>query len=199
MHTPLERFMASLSVDRSRWHDGVGYDLEAVREASDAERTAIEQRMLRQHPATWREVEVLALLDTPAAHAALVAAASDGDADTVAAVMRCAPQLLSANTHTEALVRAIEQAAPFAGLSATLDAVLAHHPPPVMDALWRVLHTADGVTAANVAALLCHLHGHADSPLALEHRTTWLLFNDPEVPREYAVRRLREELGLVAR
>lgn len=196
MHTPLERFMASLAMDRSRWHDGIGYDLEAVREASDAERETIERHMLMRSPATWREVEVLALLDTPVARAALVAAAADGDADTVAAVMRCAPHLLSHYAHTDALVRAIEEAAPYAGLSATLEAVLAHHPPPVMDALWRVLNTADGVTAANVAALLCHLHGQADSPLALEYRATWLVFNDPEVPREDAVRRLREELGV---
>jgi hypothetical protein len=193
----LDAFMASVPLDLARWRDGIGYDLAAVRAATDAERATIERLMLTRTPITWREVEVLALLDTAAAQAALREAASSADADVVAAVARCAPQLLSADTHTDALVRAIEQAAPYAGLSATLDAVLAHHPPPVMDALWRVLHTADGVTAANVAALLCFLHGRADSPLALEHRATWLLFNDPEVPRETAVQSLREELGLV--
>jgi hypothetical protein len=193
----LDAFMASVPLDLARWRDGIGYDLAAVRAATDAERATIERLMLTRTPITWREVEVLALLDTAAAQAALREAARSADADVVAAVARCAPQLLSADTHTDALVRAIEQAAPYAGLSATLDAVLAHHPPPVMDALWRVLHTADGVTAANVAALLCFLHGRADSPLALEHRATWLLFNDPEVPRETAVQSLREELGLV--
>jgi hypothetical protein len=195
--TPLATFLASMPLDLERWRDGIGYDLQAVHEASTAERAQIERLMLQLSPTTWREVEVLALLDTPAAHTALREVARGGDADAVAAVTRCAPQLLSSHAHTDALVRAVEQAEPFGGLSAMLDAVLVHHPPRVLDALWGALHTADGVTAANVAALLCHLHGRADSPLALEHRATWLLFNDPEVPREYAVRRLREVLGLV--
>ncbi|MFO1497686.1 MAG: hypothetical protein U1G07_04715, partial [Verrucomicrobiota bacterium] len=37
-NSPLQRFQNSLTIDYEKWHDGIGYDLEALRAASPEER-----------------------------------------------------------------------------------------------------------------------------------------------------------------
>ena len=72
----LERFAASMAIGYDEWHDGIGYDLTALAEASQAERGAIESLLLPRAEQDWRDVEALAALDTPAARVALLRALS---------------------------------------------------------------------------------------------------------------------------
>ena len=51
-------------IDYEKWHDGVGYDLDAIREASQDERQAIEILLFNRGTRDWRDVEALAALDT---------------------------------------------------------------------------------------------------------------------------------------
>jgi hypothetical protein len=40
---PLQRFEASMKIGFEEWHDGIGYDIEAIKKASQMERKVIEQ------------------------------------------------------------------------------------------------------------------------------------------------------------
>jgi hypothetical protein len=70
-HSPAyDRFIRSMTFTTEAWQDGEGYDLEALREMEGWERPQILE-VLRDREATWREIEVFAAVDHPAARAAL--------------------------------------------------------------------------------------------------------------------------------
>ena len=67
----LERFLESMKIDYYKWHDGIGYDLEALKEMTPAELEYVEAIMIRAKDRDWREVETLAALNTSGAIQAL--------------------------------------------------------------------------------------------------------------------------------
>ena len=89
-NSPLDRFRKSMTIDYEKWHDGIGYDLNALNEATPEERDMI-TNMLISRDLDWRDVEALASLDTPRAREVLLAAASEGSS----AVKNCGSQLCS--------------------------------------------------------------------------------------------------------
>ena len=58
--TPLQRFEASMKIGFEEWHDGIGYDIAAIRLASQAELDVIEQILINHNPRDWRDIEALA-------------------------------------------------------------------------------------------------------------------------------------------
>jgi len=65
--SPLQRFERSMVIDYEKWHDGIGYDLDALRLASETERKAIEQMLIGHSQRDWRDIEALAEIDTKTA------------------------------------------------------------------------------------------------------------------------------------
>jgi hypothetical protein len=165
-----------------RWHDGIGYDLELLKSASPEELVEIESILTNKPVEDWRDVEALAALNTPRAHVLLRKALKSSKAEIASAVVRCAPTLISDKERTAALVKALNMAEAFGGLSATLAEVEEYHPPEVIEALWDGVRLRDGETAVHYAAMLMFLHGKAKEPFDWELRPFFLQFNteDPE-------------------
>jgi hypothetical protein len=196
--SPLERFVASMAIDYDKWHDGIGYDLDVLKDCSAGERASIEARLVP--PKGWRDVEALASLrelGSQSAEPALRAAMRSSVSEVRLAVLRHAPDLVDDDTRTAALVRAIEAAGSFDGLDATLSQVEEFHPPAVIDALFRGLLTRDGTTACNYAGMLAFLHGKTKEPFDWAMRPLFLEFNtDDRTERERAFRKLCAILGV---
>ena len=72
------RFMNSLELDYERWHDGNGYDLEALAAIDESERGDVVWELARRDP-TWREVEALESIGIPPAYMAIRRALRDSD------------------------------------------------------------------------------------------------------------------------
>jgi len=70
------RFVSSLELDYDRWHDGEGYDLEALGNIEQCERGDA-AHLLAQRKPTWREIEALAAIDIPPAFMAIERALRD--------------------------------------------------------------------------------------------------------------------------
>jgi hypothetical protein len=193
----LDRFRNSLFIDYEKWHDGVGYDLDALRELTPAERATAEARLDAKHD--WRDVEALALLaelGSASAERALRDAVKTGSHEIRLAVMKHAPQLVDDATRTEMLVNALEVATPFDAFTDTLDQVERFHPPPVVDALWRGVDTRQGDVAVHYAAMLAFIHGKADSAFDWHLRPLFLKFNTTSsAERQAAIAELRTRLG----
>lgn len=184
-------------IDYEKWHDGVGYDLDAIREASQDERQAIEILLFNRGTRDWRDVEALAALDTAGARAALRQAKYSHEHDVAMAVARYAPDLLSDEEQTAAIVRALQSAQFYEGLSEALDQAEEHHPPAVIDALLRGMIERDGDVAVHFAALVLYLHGKADSSFDMAQRPFFLTFNTPDRDeRMRAFRELCRKVGL---
>ena len=198
--SPLERFVASMVIDYDKWHDGIGYDLDVLKECSAGERASIEGRLVP--PESWRDVEALAslrALGSDSAERALLAATHSTVNEVRLAALREVGDLVDDDARTAALVRAIENAGSFDGLDTTLSQVESFHPPAVIDALFRGLFTRDGTTACNYAGMLAFLHGRTKEPFDWAMRPLFLKFNtDDRAERDDAYQELCAALGVSA-
>jgi hypothetical protein len=61
----LERFLQSMKIGYIEWHDGIGYDLDALNEMTAKELKQVESLILARKGQDWRDVEALAELNTP--------------------------------------------------------------------------------------------------------------------------------------
>lgn len=182
MPSRVERFKASMQMDYERWREGTSYDLALLAEATADERRQIEHLLLTHEVRDWRDVEALAALDTTAAQTALRNTLASGSIELAVSVLRFAPSLLTMDERVDTLVRAVEHADFYSGLTQALLQIQAFHPPAVIDALLRgILHRSDGAQV-HFAALLLFLHGKSKAPFDWEQRPYFLKFNtnDPE-------------------
>lgn len=179
--------------DFARWHDGIGHDLDALAALPPAARDPAARALVP--PADAGDVAALAVLDTPVAHDALRTAARSSSLDVRLAVFHHAPAMLDEPARTALVLQAITEARPFAGLSATLDAILAHHPPAVVNAVLDALQAAPGEVAYHYAAILSVLRGVATSEYDMTLRPLWLaVHTDDPAARRDAVRSLLAHL-----
>ena len=175
--TPLQRFKKSMKIGFEEWHDGIGYDIEAIRIASPTEREAIEQVLINHSPRDWRDIEALAEINTTSARDVLKNAIKDTNPVVRVAVARFAPDLVTDNERTQSIVDALEKAEIFNGLSQVLDEVERYHPEEVKEALIRGLLTRKGDVAVLFAAMLFYLFGRAKRPFDIKQRHYFLRFN----------------------
>jgi len=66
-----QRFLESMKIDFYKWHDGIGYDLDAFNEMNRSELKQVEDLLISRKDSNWRDVEALAALNTPFAVQAL--------------------------------------------------------------------------------------------------------------------------------
>jgi hypothetical protein len=195
--TAVGRFRQSMVIDYEKWHDGIGYDLEIIRNATPQELADIEELLTSKPIGDWRDVEALATIDSPRARAVLVKALKHPDHQIRTSIVDYAPHLVPEEEHTRLLVAALAEAETYSGLTRALDQVESFHPPDVIDALFRGLLKRDGGTAVHFSAMLMFLHGKAASSFDWDHRPFFLQFNteDP-AERRRCFRELCDRIGL---
>jgi hypothetical protein len=195
----VDRFSRSMVLDCDKWHDGVGYDVSLLAEATPADRQAIEAMVLQKGVNDWRDVEVLAALKTTAAENALQQALLTGTAEVRGAVMRHAPALVANREKTKLLVEGLGTAQFYGGLSQMLDEVAEFHPPAVIAELLRGALHRKGDVAVHFAAMIFFLHGKATVPFDWAHRPFFLRFNtENRAEREAVFRELCAHVGVNA-
>jgi hypothetical protein len=195
-NSPLGRFQRSMVIDYEKWHDGVGYDLDALAAATPAERSVIETLLMQRGAKDWRDVEALAALNTPGADVALKAAIGNPDHEIRLAVAQHAPHLVPETERVASLVRALQASSLGGGLSQALDQAAEFHPKPVVDALFHGALHRDGESAVSFAALLLFVHDKASSPFDWDQRPFLLRFNtENKQERESAFVELCAKIG----
>jgi hypothetical protein len=180
MHTnnsPTSRFIESMNINYEKWHNGIGYDLEALKEANNKEREAIEKILVNRNPPDWRDIEALAILNTPGAHSALKAAILGGLNEVNMAVLRYAPELVDDELKTKLIVKSLKTANFYYGLLQTLNIVEKYHPKEVIRELFHGLLKREGGVAVHYAAMLYYIYGKAETSFDWEKRPFFLKFN----------------------
>ncbi len=188
--SPLQRFEKSMNITYEMWHDGVGYDIDALKSASKTEREKIEELLIHRSPRDWRDIEALAEIDTKSAREAIKSAMKDPDPDVRVAVTRFAPNLISSSERSKSIINALQHAEIFSGLSQVLDDIEDYHPIEVKEALTQGLLNRKGDVAVLFAAMLFYLYGKADEPFDMDQRPFFLRFNTEN--REERVQVFRE-------
>jgi hypothetical protein len=181
--TPLQRFEASMKIGFEEWHDGIGYNIAAIRIASQAELESIEQILINHSPRDWRDIEALAEINTKCARETIKEAIKDPNPVVRVAVTRFAPELITDKERTRSIIDALQNAEIFNGFSQVLDEVERHHPEEVKEALIKGLLNREGDVAVHFAAMLFYLFGEAKEPFDWKQRPFFLRFN-AEVGKE---------------
>jgi len=175
--SPLKRFEKSMQIDYEKWHDGIGYDINAIKSASLAERNAIEDMVISHRPRDWRDIEALAQLNTARAKEAMKKAMKDRNPAVRIAVTRFAPNLVTNRERTQSLIEALQNSQILYGLSQTLDDIEKFHPKPIKEALLKGLLSREGEVAVLFAAMLFYIYGKTDDPFDMKLRPFFLSFN----------------------
>ena len=192
-----ERFVRAAAMDYETWHDGRPHDLDAIRAATESERRRIEQFLLGSGPRYYRDVEALAVLNTPAALDRLRAVAATGAMELRAAVARLAPHVLPTDERLRELLERIAHADAYEGLDLTLRQVEETRGPAVVDAMLDRIAREPGLAAVHYAAMLLYLHGHAAEPFDWEQRPFFLRFNPGDLDdRKAAMAELCRRIGV---
>lgn len=188
-----------MKITYDKWHDGEGFDLEALAEVKGPELNQIEAILLHHKPWDWRDIEALAQIDSPEARMAIEAALNSTDALVRREAQKHLPEKINPSEREQRLVHALENDELLMdNLGASIDEAEAFHPPGVIDALFRgALNRPQA--GVHFAALLMYLHGKADEPFDWSQRPFFLRFNTPDrQEREAVFRELCEKVGVDA-
>jgi hypothetical protein len=195
--SPLQRFEKSMKIDYEKWHDGIGYEIDVIALASLAERKAIEKMLIHHAPRDWRDIEALAKINTKNARETIKNTMQDPNSDVRIAVTRFAPNLVTNSQRSQSIIKALQHAEIFSGLSQALDDVEEYHPAEVKETLIRGLLTREGEVAVLFAAMLFYLYGKAKEPFDMKQRPFFLRFNTKnKKEREQAFRELCKQLNI---
>lgn len=195
--SPLQRFQKSMEIDYEKWHDGIGYDIDAIGLASPTEREAIERLLIQHSPRDWRDIEALARINTKSAQETIRNAIKDHNPSVRVAVTRFAPNLVADSERSRSIIEALQTAEIFSGLSQVLDYVEEYHPAEVIEALITGLLSREGDVAVLFAAMLFYLYGKAKEAFDMKQRPFFLLFNtEKREERAQAFRELCKQLNI---
>jgi hypothetical protein len=190
-------FLASMKVTFDMWHDGEGYDLDALEEVPESECKAIEKLLIKHKPRDWRDIEALALFDSPAAREAIIAALKHSDPKVRREAMKQAPEKISPAKREALLINALKTKGLYSGLSEALDEVEEFHSPKVINTLLRGALDRDGEAAVHFAAMLYFLHGKSKEPFDWAHRPFFLKFHTSDrAERKALFRELCATIGV---
>ena len=195
--SPMSRFIESMKIDYEKWHDGIGYDIKALEEATNEERKEIERILLNRNKRDWRDIEALAILNTPKACSTILRALLSNNNEVNMAVLRFAPELVSSQVKTRVIVKALKSARFFDGFSHTLNMVGEYHPEEVVDELFHGLINREGGIAVHFAAMLYYIYGKGETIFDDEHRDFFLKFNTAILSdRKLAFKELCEKINV---
>ena len=172
------RFLESMNIGYVEWHDGIGYDLEALVQLSPDERIAAEDILVARCDRDWRDIKALDCLGSERALAAMASVLKSKDFSVrIAATTWLAKRKLLSEAQVEAvLLDTLPSATLLNGLTNTLRLAGAHPTPAVRrKLLWCTLHGNDDIRV-HAAALVHFLYGVAASSFDWEFRPLYLRF-----------------------
>jgi hypothetical protein len=174
-----------MKIDYMKWHEGVGYDLEALRALSPEERSRVED-ILTAHPCEdWRDVEALAELGSQKAQSALQNAINSSNYEVrIAATERLAKSgNISEGDVEKILIETIPAVTILNGQTSTLRLAENYPTPAVRQILlWCSLNGNDDIRV-HAAALIYYLYGIAKTSFDWNFRAFYLRFGEKTFAR----------------
>jgi len=182
-----------------QWHDGTGYDLEALERLGSEERASIEELLVKnlEQAGDWRDVEALVVLRTASARTAVDKARSHHNTRVRSYALR----IILDNRHSEDMTKEemteLEEQVVQAVKHGDFEMAESMPTMRVKKALLDSAREADREVRVSAAAFLLYLCGQASEPFDWSQRPFFLLFGDydPKVVQS-AWDHLRKRTGL---
>jgi hypothetical protein len=185
--------MASTDIDYEKWHEGVGYDVDALRALAGPDRAEAERWLLDRAGNDWRDIEGLLALGSTAGRAAVVEQLRNGKLEQrlwAARYLTDDPDAAATDLSFEAdreaaVIEGLRTSLLYYGLTQALDLAGEVRSPAMVEALWGATQRHEGEAAVHAAARLAFLYGKATSDFDWELRPLFLRFNSQD-PAERA-------------
>ena len=202
METPsaaYEKFVASMEMNYEKWHDGEGYDLDAVKNVTATERDRLVELLrdrLKDSP-DWREVEALGAIGGEAAIKVMRDALPRANAQIRLRLERQLAEMGELANIEDAIIAALRGTNLYGGFTQAIDMAEEHPTPRIRETLLDLALNGSDEKRIHCAALALYLGGKAASAFDWNHRPFFLRFsqNDRRVQIE-AYKELCERLGM---
>jgi hypothetical protein len=178
------RFVQSMKLSYADWHDGVGYDLDAVRAMSPIEQTDV-VRLMGDQTQGWRAIEVLRTIASPDARRALAHSLSSSLTDTRLHAADALHALGELPDIAPIIADSLGKATLLDGMTTALRLAARFPHDEVLRALLAETRRRPEV-AVQYAALLCYLTGHAESEFDWAMRPFFIRFGEHAAPEDRA-------------
>jgi hypothetical protein len=172
------KFLRSMQITVDEWRDGIGFDLESLREATPAERDALVPALaerLAQH-GDWREMEALAAIGTEAAKEALRGSLQNPNLETQLHGAKYLTQMGEPVDLEAKIIAALRNTSLSGGLSQALDLAEQHPSPRLQETLLDLALNGSEEQRIHCAAMALYHGGKADEAFDWNHRPFFLRF-----------------------
>lgn len=191
------KFVASMRIDYEKWHDGVGYDLDAFDAMTPDEQREMCRELARKETLDWRDIQVLMRENSDESFDRVRDCLGGADLEQWAWALRYLAEsdrmgqaVLDRNLAR--LLDALDDLEAITPAMMLVEQGVGEH---TRAALWRGVIERPGV-AMSFGARLIHLAGKSDDPYAWEHRPLLFRVRDEQgAAREQAIAELKSLVG----
>lgn len=168
-----------MEIGYEQWHDGIGYELEALDQLTDSEKKVAEGKLIPRAGNDWRDLEALDRLGTPAAIQAILHVRQSSEPQIRLQAHQYGP-MPTAQEWERAILASLESAEIYSGLTQALRCAVEHPSEAVVKMLWSKVHNPESGVACHCAAALCCINGVLDSLYDDRHRELFLRLVGPD-------------------
>lgn len=194
-----QKFLISMHISYSDWRDGTGYDLEALKEITPAERIVAVDRLAGHLAGTpnWRDIEALGAIGSPAARAAIRKAMAKADPETRLHAATVLQDLGEPVDLDDVIIEALRTTDLSNGLSQAIDLAAEHPSPRIQETLLDLTLNGSEAQRIHCAALALYHGGKAEEPFDWNHRPFFLRFGEEDRETQIgAYKELCQRLGI---
>jgi hypothetical protein len=175
-----QRFLDSMSMDYSKWRDGEGYDLDALRNLSIDEKEKVVDILIARGINDWRDIDALAEFDSKKTLSTLKDALKSKyyEVRMWAADKLSRKGIISEREIETLLVETIPLVSILNGQTFTLRLAERYPTPAVKRMLLSCVLLGNDDIRVHAAALICYLYGIATSSFDWDLRPFYLRFGD---------------------
>lgn len=197
--TAHKKFMKSMQITQDEWRDGIGFDLDALREVTDSERdslTLILAQQLTDH-GDWRHMEALAAIGTTAATDAIRESLKSKNMETRLHAAKFLAEIGEPADLEDTIIATLRGTDLSSGLSQAIDLAEQHPSPRLQETLLDLALNGTEEQRIHCAALALFHGGKADEAFDWNHRPFFLQFGDEDRQVQIeAYKELCERLGI---
>lgn len=172
-----------MNIGYIQWHDGLGYDLEALDLLDDNDRAEAEKALLVRVEKDWRDLEALDRLATPAAIAAILRARGAKNPEIRLHALGYGPAATDQQWEA-AIITALDKMRSYSdGLMLAFRSAIAHPTPGVLEALWRFVRADRREGTFHAGETIAQIAGLAEDE---DLRQLCLRLQGPDLPQKRA-------------
>lgn len=194
--TPLQRFLESMKITYYKWHDGIGYDLDALNELDGSQRKYVENLLISQKDSDWRDVEALAALNTSLSIQALKDTLASHNLECRLMAARYLKDMNIEDHIEEVVIKTLPDTSIGDGMSYALFLAKTYPTEKIRRAVLRNAHAGKDDARVHCAAMALFLYGKTKSDFDTDFKIIYEFHEkDPSIRREI-FERLCEIVGV---